>query len=350
MCASQPLARPELDPLCLGRGLGKPGCASTNHARGSATRGRWTDKEAVGLTSHERDNANRIGRAKRWAGLAIAVGSRLAAVPRSLAQMPNEVWQKLASRGTTISPDALYDLIPAGVKTGTDDVLAFLGKRDLSHIKSKHRRPDLANDPTNVLFEKRWWNRRRGSRNMKRWEVTRARLDNFAEGVVKGARATTVAAAKGAILGALMELPVSAAENLVLVRGRGKSRKEAWTDVARDVGRSAVTGAAGTVVATGIAMIGVPMAPAVAVPIAVVGSTLYTWSAAERVWKARARVGSADPPVLARGFDPDSAPDLSTDGWPEKFAKAPVLRGLPSDGATENIFPHPVVPARYGER
>ena len=71
---------------------------------------------------------------KRWAGLAIAVGSRLAAVPRTLAQMPNEVWQKLASRGTTISPDALYDLIPAGVKTGTDDVLAFLGKRDLSHI------------------------------------------------------------------------------------------------------------------------------------------------------------------------------------------------------------------------
>ena len=260
----------------------------------------------------------------------MAVGSRLAAVPRTLAHMPTEVWRKLASRGTNISPEALYELVPAGVKTRTEDVLAFLGKRDLSHIKSKHLQPDLSEDLTNVLFEKRWWNRRRGSRNMKRWEVTRARLDNFAEGVVNGARATTVAAAKGAILGALMELPVSVAENLVLVRGKGKTKKEAWTDVARDVRKSAVTGAAGTVVATGIAMIGAPMAPAVAVPIAVVGSTLYTWSAAERIWKARANVGSVDAPaMLAPGLDPDSAPDLSTDSWPEKFAKAPVLRGHP---------------------
>ena len=30
-----------------------------------------------------------------------------------------------------------------------------------------------------------------------------------------------------------------------------------------------------------------------------------------------------------QGFDPDDAPDLSTDGWPEKFAKAPVRRGRP---------------------
>ena len=250
------------------------------------------------MTKDENQHRIRIGKLKQSAGLAIAVGSRLAAVPRTLAQMPSEVWQKLASRGTTISRDALYDLIPAGVKTRTDDVLAFLGKRDLSHIKSKHLQPDLANDPANVLFEKWWWNRSRGSRNMKRWEVTRARLDNFAEGVVKGAGATTVAAAKGAILGALMELPVSAAENLVLVRGKGKTRNEAWTDVARDVGKSAVTGATGTVVATGIAMIGVPMAPAVAIPIALVGSTLYTWSAAERIWKARARVGPADGPAM----------------------------------------------------
>ena len=28
-------------------------------------------------------------------------------------------------------------------------------------------------------------------------------------------------------------------------------------------------------------------------------------------------------------FDEDDAPDLSTDGWPEKFAKATVRRGRP---------------------
>ena len=28
-------------------------------------------------------------------------------------------------------------------------------------------------------------------------------------------------------------------------------------------------------------------------------------------------------------FDPDAAPDLSRDGWPEKFAEAAVRRGRP---------------------
>ena len=31
----------------------------------------------------------------------------------------------------------------------------------------------------------------------------------------------------------------------------------------------------------------------------------------------------------APDFDPDAAPDLSRDGWPEKFAKAAVRRGRP---------------------
>ena len=30
-----------------------------------------------------------------------------------------------------------------------------------------------------------------------------------------------------------------------------------------------------------------------------------------------------------RDFDPDTAPDLSGDGWPEKFARAQVRRGRP---------------------
>ena len=38
----------------------------------------------------------------------------------------------------------------------------------------------------------------------------------------------------------------------------------------------------------------------------------------------------------ARGFDPDTAPDLSKDGWPEKFAKAPVRRGRPPKRRAES--------------
>ena len=33
--------------------------------------------------------------------------------------------------------------------------------------------------------------------------------------------------------------------------------------------------------------------------------------------------------TTARGFDEDTAPDLSTDGWPERFARATVRRGRP---------------------
>ena len=32
---------------------------------------------------------------------------------------------------------------------------------------------------------------------------------------------------------------------------------------------------------------------------------------------------------ISRDFDPDTAPDLSGDGWPEKFARATVRRGRP---------------------
>ena len=38
----------------------------------------------------------------------------------------------------------------------------------------------------------------------------------------------------------------------------------------------------------------------------------------------------------ARGFDPDTAPDLSKDGWPEKFAKLPVRRGRPPKARAES--------------
>ncbi len=37
-----------------------------------------------------------------------------------------------------------------------------------------------------------------------------------------------------------------------------------------------------------------------------------------------ANESSTDP-----GFDPDTAPDLSTGDWPAKFARAPVRRGRP---------------------
>lgn len=227
------------------------------------------------------------------AGVAMTLGPRLAALPRTLAQMP-DVRQALASRGARLefTPRALWERIPPSVKAREADVMAFLGKRHLSHIKSKHLHPELAGEIKNVLFEKWQWNLERGSQNMKPWEVARLRLNNFAEGAVRGARANLGPAVRGASWAVLMELPVTAAENIILVKGQGKTSREAWRDAARDVGKSAAAGAAGPFVAKGIAIIGVPMGPAVVVPIAVAGAGLYTWSAAKRIREARAKVSS----------------------------------------------------------
>lgn len=220
---------------------------------------------------------------------AAAIGAWIPAVPQQLSQMPASVRDSLLARRGDFGADALYELIPQSVRTQADHVHQFLGERDLSHIESVKNAPELESEITNVIFERMSWNRSRGSENMTKLELTRVRLDNFAEGVVQGAKAATTAAARGAIVGALMELPVSTIENIILVNGRGKTMGEASLQVLKDIGRSAVAGASGALVFTGVAMIGLPLGPVV-VPLAILGGTMYTWSAADRIWKARGKL------------------------------------------------------------
>ena len=56
----------------------------------------------------------------------------------------------------------------------------------------------------------------------------------------------------------------------------------------------------------------------------------------DMAWAARSirRANERERRLLARGFDPDTPPDLSRDGWPEKFAKASVRRGRPLKAQT----------------
>lgn len=238
---------------------------------------------------------------------AAAIGAWIPAVPRQLSQMPASVRDSLLARRGDFGAEALYDLIPQGVRMKTDAVAAFLEKRDLSHVESVRNAPELQSDITNVVFERMAWNRARGSENMTKLELVRVRLDNFAEGVVHGAKATTAAAARGAIVGALLELPISTVENLLLVRGHGKTLQEASVDVLKNVGKSAGAGAAGSILVTGIALVGVPVGT-MAVPLAVVGGTMYTWSAVDRVWKARGPAG------LGRGGGSTDRPQWSAGG------------------------------------
>ena len=120
-------------------------------------------------------------------------------------------------------------------------------------------------------------------------ELWRARLDNFAEGIIQGAQATAVAVAQGAVVGALLELPVTMTENLLLVRADAQTEEHAIKRILSDVGKRATGGAAGTVVFTGIAMVGLPV-KMVAMPLAIVGGTLYVCSATDRIWRARGQL------------------------------------------------------------
>ncbi len=222
-------------------------------------------------------------------GRAAALGAWFPAVPRVLAEMPRSISESLVARRGDFSAEALYDLIPDGVKTESARVADFLGKRDLSHIESVENAPHRESDIANVLFERMEWNRARGSENMTALDLSRARLDNFAEGVIAGVQATTAAATQGAIAASLLELPVTTVENFLLVKAKERTAAEAVEKVFRDIGARAVHGAAGTVVFTGIAMFGVPI-HMVAMPLAVVGGTLYVWSASDRIWRASGKL------------------------------------------------------------
>ncbi len=107
---------------------------------------------------------------------AATAGRRVVRLPRSFSSLTRDDVRRLASRGRPIGLGAkeLMDRIPRGVK----DVAAYLKNRDLSHIKSRTLHPEQAGDLKNLLFERSSWNRSRGIRNMKRWEVARIHLDN----------------------------------------------------------------------------------------------------------------------------------------------------------------------------
>ena len=77
----------------------------------------------------------------KWGSRAAAFGAWVPAVPNALADMPAGVVDSLRARRGDFSAEALYDLIPTGVRMKTESVVEFLGNRDLSHIESVKNAP-----------------------------------------------------------------------------------------------------------------------------------------------------------------------------------------------------------------
>ncbi len=219
-----------------------------------------------------------------WSVCAQLVVKGTARVPRVLKDLP-DVARSLGSRRGGVAADRLFESIPTSVKLSEKTIREFLKRHDVSHITSVGNDPTKAGDPGNVIFEKASINRARGSRNTTPGELKAARFDNLKTGLVHGVRNFAGATARGALSGALMELPITCAENVLHVRKGRKSWKAGATDAAKDVGRSALWGGAAAASLTGLSLLGVTLGP-VAVPLAITGGAAFLWSAKQRIWQA----------------------------------------------------------------
>lgn len=236
----------------------------------------------VGIVKGKLPNLN-LKQIKRITPATI-VGNLNAATPYALKDLPT-VAKSLANRAGDIHPDQLFDLIPTGVKLSKKSTIEFVETHHVSHLISRKNDPTKASDITNVIFEKGSKNLERGSKNMTRKEFQSARLDNTITGIKCGFKTAVGAAAKGALFGALLELPITVVENTLHVKNNRKSVGDARMDVAKDIGTSA--GFAGVTAAgfTGLSLLGVTLGPAV-MPLTIVGGAVYIWSAADRIWRA----------------------------------------------------------------
>ena len=212
------------------------------------------------------------------------VGNLNAAIPCMLKDLP-AVTKSLANRAGSIAPDKLFNQIPLGVRLTEKSILDFLKNHDVSHRISIKNNPTKAGDINNVIFEAASKNRARGSKNMSWGEFQRIRFDNTVTSIKCGFKTAAGSAAKGALFGALLEVPVTTIENLLHVKNNRKSVKNARIDAAKDIGISA--GFAGATAAgfTGLSLLGVTLGPVI-IPLTIVGGAVYTWSATDRIWKA----------------------------------------------------------------
>ena len=161
-------------------------------------------------------------------------------------------------------------------------------------------------------------------------EFQSARLNNTITGIKCGFKTTVGAAAKGALFGALLELPITVVENTLHVKNNRKSVGDARMDVAKDLGTSA--GFAGVTAAgfTGLSLLGVTLGPA-AIPLTIVGGAVYIWSAADRIWRA------LDETTLDKinSEQYEAVADLITAREQEEIAD--MLSGISMDGTSAEL-------------
>ncbi len=163
----------------------------------------------------------------------------------------------------------------------------FIKGKSASHIESVQNALDKARLHTNILWEPAKANLSRGSRNMTRFELFSVKAKNAVGASRIVGRQMAGGAMRGAALAALLEAPISTAENVIFVRKGKKTRGDAAKSVAKDTAKAGAVGAAvgaGMIVVVAVGG-GVVLAP-IAMPIAVVGGSIYAVSSVFRIRRA----------------------------------------------------------------
>ena len=195
---------------------------------------------------------------------------------------------KMRIRSLSEAEGSYRTWVPRPVRNlGEDAVGKFTNGKDASHIRSVANAPHLARDPQNIILESVKANTKRGSRNMTRLELAKARGLNSAHAAKIVGKTAAKQAGKGAAFAALVELPITLVESGICVYRGKKSRQEAFKDSCKDLTTAGAAGAVMGAGTTAVVALGGGAALAAVGPVLVpMGVGILAVSTGNRLWKA----------------------------------------------------------------
>ncbi len=228
--------------------------------------------------------------------LSTALVAAMAVEAQAFDGMDPTVYGALSQRAASYGMRALdlYWRIPYAVRSrGPGYILPWIKGRDVSHIMPRSTHPHMAGNPGNVVWERSYLNRARGPRPMTRSEVFRARADHSIGGRahsgylswLQGAGSLARVFSMGVLAGALVEAPVSIAEQTLLALRHDKDSWRALEAAVKSIGLAAIAGGSVNVMVTVAAPV-LATVPGLAVTAAIVGVVVYGVYAAYRLYQA----------------------------------------------------------------
>ena len=211
---------------------------------------------------------------------------KLEAIPTQIALRAAYVNQRAQSGAVTAL--ALAEKIPPGIRAGGEEaMIEFIDTRHVSHIQSVYNNPARAADPSNLIWENAQLNRVRGPKDISAFELLRAHADNATEALKVGGPRILAKTGQGCVIGAVMELPVAAAEHRPAILDGNIVVDQELLNAAKSVAATGVVGCALTAAAAGASGVGIlALGTPMLIPIAVAGGSISVVMTSTRIWNS----------------------------------------------------------------